>query len=97
MHADSQAGRRFCSLHRFRERWPICKQGSAGYDAATKGIEDPPIDSLCPTQVICVDDKILHDLSCFGDFPVRTYSYSFARPYIFVPLTLPQRNSSMAF
>jgi hypothetical protein len=29
--------------------------------------------------------------------PVHSYSYSFARSYIFVPLTLLLLNSSMAF
>jgi hypothetical protein len=62
-----------------------------------EGFEDSAVYAVRPSQVIRVDDQILHDLYGSLVAPVRLDSYSFARPPKSVPLTVFAFNSSMAW
>jgi hypothetical protein len=61
-----------------------------------KRLQDAAVYPLRPSQVIRIDDQILHSLSAPAGSPVLLDSYSFVLLPVFVPLTLLTLNSSMA-
>jgi hypothetical protein len=60
------------------------------------GLGDTAIHALGPSQVIRIDDQILHKFNGRRGQPVRSTSYPMVRDDAHVPLTVSRLNFSMA-
>ena len=96
MNPHPQPGGGSRGVHAAREGGAVGEQRGASHYSATKSLNDAAVHAVGPSEVIRIDDQIFHSLSVSVFRPVRSYSYSFVRPPVFVPLTVFLRNSSMA-
>src|SRR5258708_15991238 len=63
MHADPQAWRGPRSRHAPCERGTVGQQRSTGHNSVMEGLDDSAVYAVRPSQVIRIDDQILHNLS----------------------------------
>ena len=66
MDADTQSRRGPRGFYSSGKRCAIGQQRSAGHNPVVKRLEDAAVHPFGPSQVIGIDDEILHGLSCTG-------------------------------
>ena len=65
MHAHPQPGRGTGGLDAPGKRGPVGQERCAGHNPVMEGLDDAAIYASRPSQVIRIDDQILHSLFCF--------------------------------